>query len=77
LALQRRRRGHDVEFYAAGSSEGNGEALKEGQVAVHTRPELGVVSSVNPVANVLLEVFENPWERCRESRIPACHENLG
>jgi len=77
LALQLRRCGHDVEFYAADTSGENSEALQEGQVVVHTRPALGAVSSVNPVANVFLDVFEDTWERCHDSRSPACSENLG
>jgi hypothetical protein len=77
LALRLRRRGHDVEFHAARTSAEEGEALKERQVAVHTRPAFGVALSVNPVANVLPDVFKNTWERCREAKSPPYHENLG
>jgi glycosyltransferase involved in cell wall biosynthesis len=59
LALQLRRRGHDVEYYAARTSAEDGAVLKERQVAVHTRPSLGVAFGVNPMAYVLPDLLKS------------------
>jgi glycosyltransferase involved in cell wall biosynthesis len=62
LALQLRRRGHDVEFYAARTSAEDGEVLKERQVAVHTRPAMGIAFGVNPMAYVLPDLLRSDAE---------------
>lgn len=62
LALQLRRRGHEVEFYAARTSPEDGAILKERQVAVHTRPSHGVAFGVNPMAYVLPDLLKSNAE---------------
>jgi glycosyltransferase involved in cell wall biosynthesis len=62
LALQLRRRGHDVEFYAARTGAEDGEALKERRVAVHTRLAFGVAFGVNPMAYVLPDLLKSDAE---------------
>jgi hypothetical protein len=77
LAVSLRHRGREAEFYAARTGAEDRAALRERQAAVHTRPAFGVALSVNPIASVLPDVFQNAWERCREAKSPRCHENLG
>jgi glycosyltransferase involved in cell wall biosynthesis len=62
LALQLRRRGHDVEYYAARTSAEDGESLKERQVAVHARRAFGVAFGVNPMAYVLPDLLRSDAE---------------
>src|SRR5438046_10728389 len=59
LALQLKIRGHDVEFYAARTTAEDGGILKEKNVAVHTRPTLGVAFGVPPMAFVLPDLLRS------------------
>jgi len=59
LALQLQGRGHDVEFYAARTSVEDGAVLKDRNVAVHTRPAVGIAFGVNPMAYVLSDLLKS------------------
>ena len=59
LSLQLESRGHDVEFYAAGTTADDGESLRKGNVTVHTRPSYGVAFGVNPMAYVLTDLLKS------------------
>jgi glycosyltransferase involved in cell wall biosynthesis len=59
LALQLQGRGHDVEFYAARTSVEDGKVLKDRNVAVHTRPAVGIAFGVNPMAYVLPDLLRS------------------
>ena len=62
LALQLQGRGHDVEFYAARTSVEDGAVLKDRNVAVHTRPAVGIAFGVNPMAFVLPDLLKSDAE---------------
>lgn len=59
LALQLERRGHDVEFYAAGTNADDGETLRKGHVTVHTRRSYGEAFGINPMAYVLPDLLRS------------------
>src|SRR5437867_12960988 len=59
LALQLKRRGHDVEYYAGRTTAEDGQILKEKNVAVHTRPTFGIAFGVNPMAYVLPDLLKS------------------
>src|SRR3989440_4430610 len=59
LALQLQGGGHDVDFYAARTSVEDGAVLKDGNVAVHTRPAVGIAFGVNPMAYVLSDLLRS------------------
>src|SRR3989475_3270711 len=62
LALQLKRRGHDVEFYAARTTAEDGVVLKDRDVSVHTSRALGVAFGVNPMAYVLPDLMKSDAE---------------
>ena len=62
LALQLKKRGHDVEFYAARTTAEDGVVLKDRDVSVHTSRALGVAFGVNPMAYVLPDLMKSDAE---------------
>src|SRR5438046_9168103 len=62
LALQLQGRGQYVQFYAARTSVEDGAVLKDRNVAVHTRPAVGIAFGVNPMAFVLPDLLKSDAE---------------
>src|SRR5437667_3351822 len=59
LALRLKRRGHDVEYYAGRTTAEDGQILKAKNVAVHTRPAVGIAFGVNPMAYLLPDLLRS------------------